>query len=86
MAHYKIKTPVEEISGVNIESGKNIIGTHRLGNCCNLKLSFVKYLPLYNAITAETFNPQTDMFREIAYYKDELEKRFMEDIENKKKN
>lgn len=86
MAHYKNKTPVEEISGVNMESGKNIIGTHRFGNCCNLKLSFVKYLPLYNAITAETFNPQTDMFREIAYYKDELEKRFMEDIENKKKN
>lgn len=67
------------------ESGNSIIGTHHVGNACKLQLSFVKYLPTYKAKTAKTFDQRTDMYREIAYYRDNLEKQFLEDIKARRK-
>ena len=83
---YGVKEKLEKISGVEVKSGNPIIGTHHVGNACKLQLSFVKYLPTYNAKTAKTFDQQTDMYREIAYYREDLEKKFMEDIKARKEN
>lgn len=81
LAHYHKKYAVEdkvvEIKGVNAESGNTIMGVHQIGIECGLQLSFVKYLPIFAAKTPQNFNPFTDRFREIAYYKDELINRFI---------
>lgn len=81
LAHYHKKYAVEdkvvEIKGVNVESGNTIMGVHQIGIECGLQLSFVKYLPIFAAKTPQNFNPFTDRFREIAYYKDELINRFI---------
>lgn len=66
------KEKVESMSGIVADNGNRIIGTHHVGLSCKLKLSFVKYLPKYAAITPKNFNPQTDLYREIAYVKDDL--------------
>lgn len=63
---------IEEINGIVAESGNKIIGTHNVGLECKLRLSFLKYLPKYAAMKPEQFNRQTDLYREIAYVKDEL--------------
>lgn len=83
-ARFGVKEKVEEISGVEVKSGNPIIGTHHVGNACKLQLSFVKYLPSYKAKTAKTFDQRTDMYREIANYRDDLEKMFMEDVKGRK--
>ena len=84
-ARFGVKEKVEEISGVEMKSGNPIIGTHHVGNACKLQLSFVKYLPTYKTKTAKTFDQRTDMYREIAYYRDDLEKQFMEGIRARRK-
>ena len=81
LAHYHKKYAVQdkivEIKGVNVETGNTIMGVHQIGIMCGLRLSFVKYLPLFAAKTPQSFNPFTDRFREIAYFKDELINRFL---------
>ena len=74
---YAVENQVVEIKGVNAKTGDTIIGVHQIGIMCGLQLSFVKYLPLFAAKTPQNFNPFTDCFREIAYYKDELINRFL---------
>ena len=83
-ARFVVKEKIKEISGVDVTSGNPIVGMHHMGISCKLKLSFLKYLPTYNAKTAKTFDPRTDLYREIAYYKDDLEKKFTEDIKSMK--
>ena len=83
-ARFVVKEKIKEISGVDVTSGNPIVGMHHTGISCKLKLSFLKYLPTYNAKTAKTFDPRTDLYREIAYYKDDLEKKFTEDIKSMK--
>lgn len=82
LANYNKKNTVEDqvvaIKGVNAKTGNTIMGVHQIGIMCGLQLSFVKYLPLFAAKTPQNFNPFTDRFREIAYYKDELINRFLE--------
>jgi hypothetical protein len=74
---YAVENQVVEIKGVNSKTGDTIMGVHQIGIMCGLQLSFVKYLPLFAAKTPQNFNPFTDRFREIAYYKDELINRFL---------
>ncbi len=83
-ARFVVKEKIKEISGVDVTSGNPIVGMHHMGISCKLKLSFLKYLPTYNAKTAKTFDPRTDLYREIVYYKDDLEKKFTEDIKSMK--
>lgn len=73
---FELKDKVVDIAGIEKNSGNVIIGTHQAGNSCKLNLSFMRYMPAYRLKTAKTFNPKTDLYREIAYYKDELEKEF----------
>lgn len=74
---YAVQDKIVEIKGMNVETGNTIMGVHQIGIMCGLRLSFVKYLPLFAAKTPQSFNPFTDRFREIAYFKDELINRFL---------
>lgn len=62
---------VEAFEGI-MQDHEEITGVSANSIYCHLKLSFVKELPLTSAITTETFNPQLDMLRPIAYLKDKL--------------
>jgi len=56
---YRPKERIEVYS-----SGDNIIGTHNIPMFCKLSLSFIKELPAYKAISAQSFN-LSNQFREI---------------------
>lgn len=78
---FSLQEQVKDLSFVDSVSGNPIVGAHIVGKQCNLHLSFIKYLPAYAMKNSQSFNPDTDMYREIAYFKDELEKEFFGDSE-----
>lgn len=77
---FEAKEQIKDIPGIELTSGNMIIGLHRNSNKCNLHLSFIKYLPTYSLKTPKSFNSQTDLYREITYYKDKLEKEYFKGI------
>ena len=70
--YYTPKEKVQKVEGMTSFSGNKILGAHHIVLKCKLQLSFVKILPNYAAITPRTFDPSRDLYREIAYMKDEL--------------
>lgn len=67
---------IEEIQNIVDAGGNQIIGNHAKSLKCYLSLTFMRYRPEYAYKTKETFNPETDIFREITQYKDDLEDRY----------
>ena len=65
------KDRVETIDGIKTDKGE-IIGAFTTSIYCNLRLSFIKELPIPKAITKINYNPAYHRLRPIAYLKDQL--------------
>lgn len=53
---------------------EEIIGVHNNPIQCKLTLSFVKELTRYKMLNVNDFNPSKHLYRDIAYFKDEIVK------------
>lgn len=62
---------VKTIDGVKTDMGE-IIGTLSTSIYCNLRISFIKELPIPKAITKDNYNPAYHSLRLIAYLKELL--------------